>query len=119
MRWYDRDKGITIRDFEARPSELSRIKDLARKKRYYALSDDLEWVPVKERLPYNGQMIIASKSNGFDSWNEVVYYNDGVFFDIGWNWASAADTFDAWMPMPLPYNMERARNTSINRGGDP
>ena len=93
--------GRTIRDYE-NSGKLAEIIHKSHKFEAYAHVENLRWIPITEGLPMEGQLVIACKSNDYIAWNEVVHYADGMFFANDWSWASEADRFDAWMPMPMP-----------------
>ena len=76
--------------------------------------DAMQWIPCKERLPKEGQIVLATHLGGLDPSRQVIehIYSDGKFLR-GWDMDMNVDspTFGqrymgeviAWMPLPEPY----------------
>lgn len=73
-----------------------------------ALKQEARWIPVSERLPDDGETVIASVDG------EYVYSEARYSKEFGWEWAAESsydywtdlNGVDAWMPLPKAYKPE-------------
>lgn len=85
---YDFDRNITEKDVS---ESMDKIRELPR-----VTPQEPRWIPVTERLPEEGQMVIACYPS--DCGKRVMtayYYNKECGFSCGITYA--------WMPLPEPY----------------
>lgn len=61
-----------------------------------------EWIPCRERLPEEGQDILAYRVYGEDERIIPANYSNGCWFDCHMN--CSAEHIVAWMPLPKPYS---------------
>ena len=71
---------------------------------YMAGGCDVEWVPVKEKLPDNGERVLCYFE--FEPYSPNIicenrYIGSGI-------WESESDKVVAWRPLPEPYKSERS-----------
>lgn len=72
------------------------------------LEQEPRWIPVSERLPEDGETVIASVDG------EYVYPESRYSKEFGWKWAAEFSYYywtdlngvDAWMPLPKAYKPE-------------
>lgn len=64
---------------------------------------ELQWIPVKERLPENDKPVLVTLKWGEDNYEITTgeYWKDGKGEDEGWG--SFNDYVIAWMPLPDAY----------------
>lgn len=74
----------------------------------YLVKEEPRWIPVGERLPEDGEIVIASVDG------EYVYSEARYSKEYGWEWATESsydywtdlNGVDAWMPLPKAYKPE-------------
>lgn len=91
----------TIRDFEENAT-LQTVIEKTMHERYYVPVNELRWIPISEKLPEEGQMVLACRHSDYYPWVDTVFFAEGMFFDIEFEWAEQTSEYDAWMFMPLP-----------------
>ena len=99
---------------------MTREEEILLKMAKKALSADAEWIPCSERLPKDGERVLATHLGGINPDRQVIehIYTNGKF-TMGWDMDMNVDspTFGqrymgeiiAWMPLPAPYNVELVR----------
>jgi hypothetical protein len=69
------------------------------------IEQEYEWIPVNERLPKDGQLVIVSYPYDVADLSRkrvmTAWYNTNYGFTCG--------IIDAWMPLPQPYKAESIR----------
>lgn len=61
-----------------------------------------EWVSVKDRLPKDGQDVLAYLNDGEETRIAPCNYSNGVWFDSVMNCAVVLQDVTHWMPLPPP-----------------
>ena len=81
------------------------IVDSALLKKYASEGPEPRWIPCSERLPKEGQDILAYKVFGDDERIIPANYGNGCWFDCHMN--CSVGHVVAWMPLPKPYEGEQ------------
>lgn len=71
------------------------------------------WIPVTERLPQDGQDVLAYLANKYETRIIPANYDHGVWFDC--IFARQADQITHWMPTPEPPNEGSQMVTDSNQ----
>lgn len=62
------------------------------------------WIPVEERLPEVGKLVLVTTNDTTISINLLIRANAHFFRNAaGYAWEDGDDTVIAWMPLPEPY----------------
>ena len=89
---------------DCRKRRLS-IVDSALLKKYASEGPEPRWIPCSERLPEEGQDILAYRVFGDDERIIPANYGNGCWFDCHMN--CSVGHVVAWMPLPKPYEGEQ------------
>lgn len=89
--------GIDIRDsliFDTLESLIDTINDM----------DKIEWIPVSERLPYDGETCLITNAESFEQYHIYKGWYDGIkgVWHMTGNFERKMNVI-AWQPLPEPY----------------